>query len=117
MKKLSQSSIGSLKVPRMRGRSGSPEWRGGKFLGFFTSVAAEKRVQQVDHRPQMAAFLDIDLEQVAQIVERRAAQAEQALLLDRSGLGVALGHDQPAQGRTVLARDLLPRLLANGVAA
>jgi len=37
----------------------------------------------------MAAFLDIDLEQIAQIVERRAGLAEAALLLDRGGLGVA----------------------------
>jgi len=41
----------------------------------------------------MAAFLDIDLEEVAQIVERGAGVTEQSLLLDRSRLGVALGHD------------------------
>jgi hypothetical protein len=61
------------------------------------------RVQQVDHRPQVAAFLDVDLEDVAQVVERRARAAEMALLLDRGGLGVALGHDEPAQRAAILA--------------
>ena len=97
-----------------------PVWVAGvarqQFLGFLAAIAAEKGVQYVDHRPQMATFLDIDLEQVAQIVERRAAQTEQALLLDRGGLSVALGYDQPPQGRAVLARHLLPYLLADGVA-
>src|SRR6516162_4901659 len=64
----------------------------------------------------MAAFLDIDLEEVAQIVERGAAVTEQTLLLDRSRLGVALGHNQPPQGRAVLARHLLPHRLAQGIA-
>src|SRR5271167_4146342 len=64
----------------------------------------------------MAALLDIDLEQVAQIVERGAGIAELALLLDRGRLGVALGHDQPAQGRAVLSRHLLPYRLAERVA-
>ena len=45
----------------------------------------------------MAAFFDIDLEQVAQIVERRAGQSEMALLFDRCRLRVALGDDDPAQ--------------------
>ncbi len=38
--------------------------------------------------------------------------AEETLLLDRGGLGVALRHDQPAQYRAVLAGDLLPGRLA-----
>jgi len=38
------------------------------------------------------------------------------LLLDRSGLGVALGHDQPPQRRAVLARHLQPHRLAQGIA-
>src|SRR5712692_10394197 len=41
---------------------------------------------------------------------------EQALLLDRRRLGVALRHDQAAQCRAVLAGNLLPRRLAHGVA-
>ncbi len=81
-------------------------------LGLLAAVAAEVRVQQVHHRPQVAAFLDVDLEEIAQVVERRAGEAEMALLLDRRGLGVALRHDQPAQIRAVLARHFLPRGLA-----
>jgi hypothetical protein len=65
-------------------------------LRLFATVAAEIGVEQIDHRPQMPAFLDIDLEQVAQVIERGAGMAELALLLDRGGLGIALGHDQPA---------------------
>jgi hypothetical protein len=70
-------------------------------------------VQQVDHRPQVAAFLDVDLEQVAQVVERRRGVAEQALLLDRRRLGVALGDDQAAQQVAELAGHLLPGRLAD----
>ena len=78
----------------------------------LAAVAAEMRVQQVHHRPQVAAFLDVDLEQVAQVVERRTGEAEVALLLDRRRLGITLGDDQPAQVRPVLAWDFLPRGLA-----
>jgi hypothetical protein len=35
-------------------------------------------VQQVDHRPQVAAFLDVDLEEVAHVVERRRRQRVRA---------------------------------------
>ncbi len=64
----------------------------------------------------MAAFFHVDLEKAAQIVERRAGVAEQALLLDRGGLGVALRDDQAAQGRAMLARHLLPDGLAEEIA-
>src|SRR5579863_1196448 len=37
---------------------------------------------------------------------------QHALLLNRSRFGIALGDDQAAQCRTVLARNLLPDLLA-----
>src|SRR5258708_3767740 len=67
--------------------------------GFLATVAAEIFLQQVDHRPEVAGLLDIDLEQVAQIVERRRRGTEPALLLDRGGFGVALHGDQPAQHR------------------
>ena len=60
----------------------------------------------------MAAFLDIDLEQVAQVVERRRGLAEMALLFDRGRLGVALDHDQAAQHGAMLARHFLPGRLA-----
>ncbi len=54
-------------------------------LAFLAAVAAEVLVQQVDHRPEVAAFLDVDLEQVAQVVLARARQAQVALLLDAAG--------------------------------
>ncbi len=81
-------------------------------LGFLATVAAEVGVQQVDHGPKVAAFLDVDLEQVAQVVERGAGKAQVALLLDRSRLGVALGDDDAAQRRAVFAGHVLPGGLA-----
>ena len=83
-----------------------------QIVRLLAAVAAEIFLQQVDHRPEMAAFLDIDLEQVAQVVERRRGLAEMALLLDRGRLGVALDHDQAAQRGAVFARDFLPGRLA-----
>src|SRR5205823_9569412 len=61
---------------------------------------------------EMAGLFDIDLKQVAQIVERGGGRAEMALLLDRSRFGVALHDDQAAQHRAVFARHLLPGRLA-----
>jgi len=60
-----------------------------QLLGFLAPVAAEVSVEQVDHRPEVAAFLDVDLEEIAQVVQRRAGVAEQALLLDGRRLGVS----------------------------
>src|SRR6266567_4308314 len=57
-------------------------------------------------------LLDIDLEQVAQVVERGGGAAERVLLLDRSGLGIALHDDEAAQHRAVFAGHLLPGRLA-----
>ena len=82
-------------------------------IGFLAAVAAEILVQQIDHRPEVTAFLDIDLEQVAHVVERRRGLAEMALLFDRGRLGVALDHDQAAQQRAMLARHFLPGRLAH----
>src|SRR3984957_17732258 len=64
----------------------------------------------------MAAFLDIDLEQIAQIVERGRGLAEMALLLDGGRLGVALDHDQAAKHGAMLARHFLPGRLAKMLA-
>src|SRR5581483_11386971 len=75
-------------------------------------VAAEVGVEQVHHRPEVPALLDVDLEEVAEVVERRAGPPEVALLLDRGRLGVALGHDEAAQRPPVLAGHLRPRGLA-----
>ncbi len=104
--------VGSLNAPRMRGLSASPERRCEQLLGLLAAVAAEVGVEQVDHRPQVAALLDVDLEQVAQVVERRRGRAEQALLLDARRLGVALGDDEAAQHVAELARHLVPHRLA-----
>ena len=81
-------------------------------LRLLAAVLAEIFDEQINHRPKVAALLDVDLEQVAHVVEARRRCAEVALLLDRSGLGVALHDDQPAQQRPVLARHFLPRRLA-----
>ena len=78
----------------------------------FPAIAAEMGMQQIDHRPQMTPLFDIDLKQIAQIVERRAGQAEKALLLDRCRFGIALGDDQAAQRAAMFARDFLPHGLA-----
>ncbi len=46
-------------------------------LGLLAAVAAEIGVQQVDHGPQVPAFLAVDLEEVAQVVERGRGLAQQ----------------------------------------
>src|SRR5215469_5992189 len=56
----------------------------------------------------MASLLDIDLEQIAKVVERGTGAAEMALLFDGGRLRVALGHDEAAQGRALLSGDFLP---------
>src|SRR5579872_2370245 len=65
-------------------------------------------MQQVDHRPQMPAFLDVDLEKIAQVIQRRTGFAEIALLLDRCGFGIALRHDEASQHPSMLARNFAP---------
>src|SRR6266478_9549120 len=60
----------------------------------------------------MSTLLDIDLEEVAHVVERGRGLAEMALLLDARRLRVALHDDQTAQAGAVLARNLLPGHLA-----
>jgi hypothetical protein len=54
-----------------------------------------------------SALLDVDLEEISEVVERRAGLAEPALLLDRRRLRVALRDDDAAQGVAELARHLL----------
>jgi hypothetical protein len=66
-------------------------------LRLVAAITTEVRVQQVHHRPQMPAFFHVDLEEIAQIVEARAAVTEPALLLDAGGLSIALRHDQPRE--------------------
>ena len=112
MKNDSQSVVSSLKAPRMRGVSKSPELRFEQLLGLLAAVPAEVGLQQVDHRPEVPALLDVDLEEVPHVVEARRGDAEVALLLDAGRFGVALDDDQPAQVGAVLAGDLLPGRLA-----
>ena len=116
MKNESQSLIGSLNVPQDARVVGVARMALQQLFGLFAPVAPEVRVQQVHHRPQVTAFLDVHLKQVAQVVQRGRAVSEQPLLLDRRGLGVALGDDQPAQRAAVLAGNLLPHRLAEIVA-
>ena len=85
-------------------------------VGLVPAVATEVAVQQVHHRPQVAALLDVDLEQVAQVVQARCRRAQVPLLFDRRRLGVALDDDEPAQVGSVLAGDLVPDRLAEVVA-
>src|SRR5690606_23297820 len=85
-------------------------------LGLLPAVAAEVGVQEVDHRPEVAAFLHVDLEEVPQVVEARAVRAELPLLLDAGRLGVALDHDEAPELVPELARHFLPGGLALEIA-
>src|SRR3989449_4778621 len=85
-------------------------------LRLLAAVPTEVGVEEVHHRPEVSALLDVDLEEVAQVVERGAGAPEVALLLDRGGLGVALRDDEPPQHAAVLTRDVLPDRLALVVA-
>ena len=87
-----------------------------QIVGFLAAVAAEIFLQEIDHGPEMAAFLDIDLEQVAHVIERGRGLAEIALLFDRRRLGVTLHHDKAAQHGAIFARHFLPRFLAEMLA-
>ena len=87
-----------------------------QLLGLLAALPAEVGVQQVDHRPEVPPLLDVDLEQVAQVVDARRGVAEHALLLDRGRLGVPLDDDQPHQVGAVLAGHLLPGGLAQVLA-
>ena len=99
----SQSSVFSLNVLEdarvVRVAGAALEER----LGLLAAVAAEVLVEQVDHRPEVAALLDVDLEQAAQVVERRRGLPEQALLLDRGRLGVRLRDDDDGAGAVTVA--------------
>ena len=87
-----------------------------QLLGLLAPVAAEIFVQEIDHCPEMPPFLDIDLEEVAHVVERGRGLAEMALLLDRSRLSIALDDDQAAQHRAIFAGHFLPGRLAQMLA-
>ena len=52
-------------------------------LGLLAPVAPEVGVQQVDHGPQVPPLFHVYLEQVAQVVQRRAGKPQPPLLLHR----------------------------------
>src|SRR2546426_6088239 len=81
-------------------------------IRFIATVAAKVTVQQIDHGPQVTAFLDIYLKQIAQVVKGRTSLSQQPLLLDRGGLGVSLRDDDAPQVVAKLARHLLVSRLA-----
>ena len=54
-------------------------------IGFVAAIPTKKAMQQIDHGPKVTAFFDVDLEEVAQVVERRAGPAKVALLRRGSG--------------------------------
>src|SRR4029079_3463571 len=83
-----------------------------KFLCLVAAVPAEIRMQQIHHRPQMTAFLDVHLKQVSEIVQTRAPLAEPALLLDARRLSIALSHDEAAKLIAEFAGPFLPDRLA-----
>ena len=108
----SQSGVASLKAPSMRGLSASPERRCSSSAASSRPSRPKYFCRMIDHRPQVTAFLDIDLKDVAHVVERRRGLAEMALLLDRGRLGVALDDDEAAQHGAIFARHVLPGRLA-----
>src|SRR6266568_4644189 len=81
-------------------------------LGLLAAVAAEIFLQDVDHGPQVPPLLDIDLKDVAHVVERGRSLAQMPLLLDRSGFSVALDDDEAPQHGAIFTRHLLPGGLA-----
>ena len=85
-------------------------------VGFLAAIATEVPMQQVHHGPQVTALFDVDLKQIAQVIERRAGESEMALLLDRGGFRVALGDDDPPQIGAMLAGNVLPGRLTLVVA-
>ena len=80
-----------------------------QLLGLVATFATEEGVQQVHHRPEVPALLDVHLEEVAEVVQARCGETEQALLLHGRRLGVALDDEEALQVGAVLAGHLLPR--------
>src|SRR5580704_8976590 len=65
-------------------------------------------MQEIDHRPQVASFLHVDLKNISQVVEGRAGQAQCLLLFDRGWFGISLRDNNAAQDRTILTGYILP---------
>src|SRR6266571_4714903 len=101
----------------------APFWRGSLPCAISSAVRCTTRstpisptkrwcASSVSMNRQVPAFLDVHLEDVAQVVEGRRDAPQEALLLDRGGLGVGLRDDDPAERVAVLAGDLVPGGLA-----
>ena len=76
------SPAGHEEAARCRERVEVPRSSLEQLFGLFAPVPSEVRVQQVDHGPQVPALLDVDLEQIAAVVQAGGTGAQQALLLD-----------------------------------
>src|SRR6185436_9216496 len=68
-----------------------------QFFGLVAAVAPEVGMQQVHHRPEMTALLDVHLKEIAEVVQAGTALTEPPLLLDTGRLRITLGDDQPSQ--------------------
>src|SRR5260370_39451435 len=97
------------KNARIVGVTGSPGEQG---FGVLAAIAAKISVEQIHHGPQVTPFFDVHLENVPQVVHRRARRAEHSLLLHGSGFGVSLSDDHPAQSRAIFTRHFLPSRLS-----
>src|ERR1700686_2251523 len=60
----------------------------------------------------MAPLLNVDLENVAKVVERRAGEPEHFLLLDGGGFRVALRDHDATENGAIFTGDVLPSRLA-----
>src|SRR5436190_10369251 len=60
-------------------------------------------MEKINDRPQVSAFFNINLEKIAQVVERRAGFSQLPLLFDRGRLGVALRYQDASQSIAKLA--------------
>jgi hypothetical protein len=108
-------SIGSLKASSMRGVSSLPLRRSSS-ASALAAVAAEVRVQHVDHRPEVTAFLDVDLEQGC-AGRRGSGNARRAnAAVRRCGLGIALDDDQRRSWLRNSPGHFLPHRLALEIA-
>src|SRR5207247_1642575 len=85
-------------------------------LRLLASVAPEETMEEIHHRPEVTALLDVHLEEIPQIVERGRRRSQPPLLLDTRGLGVALRDDETTQRVPMLARQHVPDGLADLIA-
>src|SRR5713226_4858865 len=108
-KPVGRGFVESAEDARVVGIAGTAREQG---FRFFAAVAAEVAVEEVNHGPEVAAFFDVELENVAEVVERRAREAEHFLLLNGCGLRVALRDHDAAKNGTIFAGHVLPGGLA-----